>query len=152
ADEIYCALVSGACLVIHRDWAALSTVELAEFCSERMVTVLSLPTAHWQAMVSALSRAEWESARSVRLAVIGGEAALPEKMDQWRANAGSRIRLVNSYGPTETTIGVSCWSPSTEGTRMRACVPIGRPLPGSFIRVLDVHGQLSCAGITGEIS
>jgi amino acid adenylation domain-containing protein/non-ribosomal peptide synthase protein (TIGR01720 family) len=151
ADEIWCALVSGACLVIHRDAGALPAVDLARFCNERMITLLSLPTSYWHAMVSTLSREEWESAGSVRLTVIGGEGALSEKMERWSSVTNGRIRLVNSYGPTETTIGVCCWSPAPVNSGRPGCVPIGRPITGSLIRVLDIHGQLSGAGVVGEI-
>ncbi|HKV39263.1 MAG TPA: amino acid adenylation domain-containing protein, partial [Blastocatellia bacterium] len=151
ADEIFSTLTSGATLVVPADPAAMSTIGLVDFCRERMITVLSLPTAYWHAAVSSLSPKDWSRANSVRLAVIGGEAALPEKLDQWIKGEGARVPLVNAYGPTETTIGVTFWSPAGKKHGDSSRVLIGQPIAGSSIRILDIHGQPSAAGVIGEI-
>jgi non-ribosomal peptide synthetase component F len=40
----------------------------------------------------------------VRTVIIGGEAASPERVRQWRSFVDARVRLVNTYGPTEATV------------------------------------------------
>jgi amino acid adenylation domain-containing protein/non-ribosomal peptide synthase protein (TIGR01720 family) len=151
AEEIFVPLVSGASIVIHTDQATTSSTALIRECRERIITHLSLPTAYWHAIASDLTSAEWDSAPAVRLAVIGGENALTDRMDDWCAGAAHRIRLFNSYGPTETTIAATLWS-AREGEEVRGPrLPIGRPLSGSYAYTLDVHGHPVPVGLVGEI-
>jgi amino acid adenylation domain-containing protein/non-ribosomal peptide synthase protein (TIGR01720 family) len=151
AEEIFVPLVSGASTVIHTDQATTSPSALIQECRERMVTHLSLPTAYWHAIASDITAAEWDSAPAVRLAVIGGENALKDRMDDWTARTSNRIRLFNSYGPTETTVAATLWS-AREGEEVpRPRLPIGRPLSGSCVYPLDVHGHPAPVGLLGEI-
>ncbi len=39
-----------------------------------------------------------------RLFVVGGETMLPDALKLWRRTPMKSIRLLNAYGPTETTI------------------------------------------------
>ena len=66
-----------------------------------------------------------------------------------RALEQLNVRLVNIYGPTETTISVlfhDCRQSNTEHT-----VPIGRPVANTQIYILDKHQQMVPAGHMGEL-
>jgi acyl carrier protein len=61
---------------------------------------------------------------------------------------------MNGYGPTETTITATLYEPK-EGeqtqTGSSTCVPIGRPIPGVRVRVVDGHRGLAARGVGGEL-
>ncbi|NIF75792.1 amino acid adenylation domain-containing protein, partial [Burkholderia sp. Ap-962] len=80
----------------------------------------------------------------VRTLVLAGEALGERLARRW-----SRARrLVNAYGPTETTIWAS-WhvcAPDHEGLP-----PIGRPIDNTAIYILDAHGRPVPLGAIGEI-
>jgi acyl carrier protein len=62
---------------------------------------------------------------------------------------------MNGYGPTETTITATLYEPG-EGEKAvtgswSGCVPIGRPLEGVRVRVVDGHGGLALRGVAGEL-
>jgi len=60
------------------------------------------------------------------------------------------IELVNSYGPTESTIACTAFVlPS--GDAIPATVPIGRPVANTRLYVLDAHLQPVPIGATGEL-
>jgi acyl-coenzyme A synthetase/AMP-(fatty) acid ligase len=63
------------------------------------------------------------------------------------------IRLVNTYGPTEVTIAATIGDvrPAETLKDVSREVPIGRPIPGAQIFVLDGHLQPVPIGITGEL-
>src|SRR5207253_6525565 len=88
---------------------------------------------------------------SVRLVIIGGEKALPERVRAWKRVVGDAVRLVNSYGPTETTVAVTmCDVGDDESAAMRT-VLIGRPIANTTAHVLDQFLQPVPIGVAGEL-
>ncbi|AKJ02788.1 nonribosomal peptide synthetase MxcG [Archangium gephyra] len=85
--------------------------------------------------------------------IIGGEAALPERVARWRAAVGPEVLLLNTYGPTEATVvaTVATLSGGTGDAPTSEDVPIGCPLPGVCAVVLDSRGQLAAPGTEGEL-
>ena len=75
--------------------------------------------------------------------VVVGEACPSEVVDQW---APGRV-MINAYGPTETTMCVAISAPLTPG----AGVPIGAPVPGAALFVLDKWLRPVPAGVIGEL-
>ncbi len=90
--------------------------------------------------------------RSARWILCGAEA-MPDTL---RARfftrcdeTGLHPSLVNTYGPTETTINASAWTCDRQprGTT----VPIGRPIANVRLYVLDKHGHPVPVGVAGEL-
>ena len=134
-EEIFTTLAAGATLVI-RDESALESFEaFCGFLTAQRITVLDLPTAYWHELAHALHAGTARLPERVRTVIIGGEAALPERVAQWFAAVGTKVRLINTYGPTEATVVALAADLSEEDGRAGA-VPIGLPLPG----VLAVRG------------
>lgn len=147
-EEIFPCLALGATLVV-RDQAMLNT--LTTFwrrCAEWGITVLSLPTAFWHELARGLSNESGPIPGTLRLIVIGGEKALTDRLNVWRAHAGPSVQLINTYGPTETTVvATSCDITVADFGE----IPIGRPIPNVRIYLLDDHGQPVPRGVHGEI-
>jgi amino acid adenylation domain-containing protein len=149
AEEIWPALASGATLVLRPEEMAASIPHFLRELDRLDVTVLDLPTAFWHELVAGLDAEEIELPRGLRLVILGGEEALADRFALWRRRAGSAVRLVNTYGPTETTIvatrcDLSDLSPG-------GLVPIGRPIPGARAYVLDRFLALVPPGVRGEL-
>jgi acyl-coenzyme A synthetase/AMP-(fatty) acid ligase/acyl carrier protein len=62
-------------------------------------------------------------------------------------------RLLNAYGPTETTITATTHEVElpAAGAAAPATLPIGRPLPGRAAYVVDAAGELVPPGVPGEL-
>ncbi|MET9248902.1 amino acid adenylation domain-containing protein [Nonomuraea sp. NPDC003709] len=145
AEEIYPALAQGACLVLRTDRMLADPAGFLRACAAEAVTVLDLPTAFWHDLVGALEDGEAVLPETLRLVVIGGERALPDRVAAWRGRAGDRVRLVNTYGPTEATIV------ATSGELTGAAAPIGRPIANTRAYVLDEACRPVRAGVVGEL-
>ncbi|RKE16990.1 non-ribosomal peptide synthetase [Streptomyces sp. TLI_171] len=145
AEEIFPALAAGAVLVTARPGAALPD-QLAEPYAAG-VTVLDLPTPYWHHLVADLAETPWPD--GLRLLVLGADQVRPEAVAAWRARFGDRVRLVNSYGPTETAIIATTADLGAQDARRRP--PIGRPIGGTTIAVLDRHGGPVPPGSPGEL-
>src|SRR6185312_13028527 len=76
--------------------------------------------------------------------LVGGEACPAEVADRW---APGRL-MINAYGPTETTMWAAWSEPLTAGADV---VPIGAPVPGAALFVLDGWLRPVPAGMVGEL-
>ncbi|PYS22426.1 MAG: non-ribosomal peptide synthetase [Acidobacteria bacterium] len=151
AEEIYVSLTNGAALVLRTDDMISSPQDFAQFCEEERVSILDLPTAYWHELTGALADDNLKMPESARLVIIGGEKASADRFAAWHKSVGERIRLINTYGPTETTIACTMWDMnSREGNRSGA-VPIGRPVANTPVYVLDKTLRPVPIGVAGEL-
>jgi amino acid adenylation domain-containing protein len=129
------ALLSGAALVVippeHRLGDALT-----RFLAEQRVTHATLPPA-------VLATLPDGSIDPSTVLVVAGEACPPEVMARWAAD---RV-MVNSYGPTETTIDATSWRCDPAAAE----VAIGAPVVNTRVYVLDEFLTPVPPGVAGEL-
>ncbi|SDM69183.1 AMP-binding protein [Allokutzneria albata] len=140
-EEIFPVLCVGGTLVLRTEAMTESPQALLRACAERRITVLDLPTAYWHELAFAMPPLPG----SLRTVIIGGEAALPERVERWH-RAQPHARLINTYGPTEATV-VATAADLVDG----GGVPIGRPLSGVRAIVADADGKPLPVGVPGEL-
>ncbi|TKD11801.1 myxochelin non-ribosomal peptide synthetase MxcG [Polyangium fumosum] len=152
-EEIFGSLCLGATLVLRTEAMLQSVLRLLDACAEHAITVLDLPTAFWHEVACSLSTGAASLPPSVRIVIIGGEAALPEHVARFRRAVGPTVKLFNTYGPTEATVVATfatlCGGETTAGRDEE--VPIGTPLPGVRAAILDAEGRLVARGAVGEL-
>ncbi|MCG3148787.1 MAG: D-alanine--poly(phosphoribitol) ligase subunit 1 [Verrucomicrobiae bacterium] len=149
-EEILPTWAAGGALVLGGTELVGAWPHFFKQCRELGVTVLNLPTAYWQQMVAALAaEPTLKLPASVRLMIIGGEAAHAEVVAEWRRQ--TTVRLLNAYGPTETTVAATLADLTNwNGTGV---VPIGRPLANVTVKVVDEQlrevpeGELLIGGV-----
>ena len=135
-EEIWVPLMAGATLVPGRQGGNLVGEELADFLSERRVTVMACcPTL--------LATIE-QDLPLLRILLVGGEACPQNLVMRWYRRGRT---ILNSYGPTEATVTATL----TELTPDKP-VTIGVPLPTYSIAILDpVKDETVAPGELGEI-
>ncbi|GAA3026763.1 amino acid adenylation domain-containing protein [Streptosporangium longisporum] len=159
----YLCLMSGGAL--HLIPSRTAGPELAAYFRRNGLDYLKITPSHLAAL---LADATPEELLPRRLLILGGEAA-PRA---WAAGlaATGRCRVVNHYGPTEATVGVTTYpvvpgsvvpdgpdgvsSDAVAGGGTVAAgtvLPIGSPMPGALVRVLDDDLRPVPAGVPGEI-
>ena len=84
---------------------------------------------------------------SLRQVFIGGESANPLTVHEFRRML-PQARVTNTYGPTEASIGSVFHA---IGDADRTVIPLGRPLPNTFVLLLDDQQRPARAGAVGEI-
>jgi amino acid adenylation domain-containing protein len=146
-EELFAPLACGAAMVLRDDAMLASPDAFWRACRARRLTIASLPTAYWHELAAALERAPVEPPPALRVMIVGGERALPERVAAWRRAIGGAVRLLNSYGPTETTVAATLHQVEGDGDG----VPIGRPLANVRVRVLDGGLRPLPPGIPGEL-
>jgi amino acid adenylation domain-containing protein len=150
AEEIWPALAAGATLVL-RDAEMIASVPRFVFALDELgITLLNLPTAWWHDLADGLDGAPLP--KTLRRVVIGGEKARSPALSGWRRSMEGeegRIALVNTYGPTEATIVSTRWEIAKEAPA--AEIPIGRPIAGARVYVVDSRSQPVPPGVAGEL-
>ncbi len=143
--EVWGALLNGAALVVIPREVALAPRALAEEVRQRCVTLLHLTTTLFNEVV----REAPEVLRQVPCVIFGGEAASPERVRDALAAAGPELRLLQGYGPTESTTlaAVHRVGPLPAGR----LVPIGRPIANTRVWVLDRLLRPVPVGSPGEL-
>ncbi|MDC8975918.1 AMP-binding protein, partial [Mycobacterium marinum] len=76
--------------------------------------------------------------------IVAGEACPPDLAHHWASGRA----LINAYGPTETTIYATVSNPLHAGETV---VPIGTPVPGAALFVLDGWLRPVPPGVVGEL-
>lgn len=135
--EIWGALLHGGRLVVVPESVASSPDDLHELLISEKVSVLCQTP-------SAAGMLSPERLESTTL-IVAGEACPPELVDRW---ATSGRTMINAYGPTEATIYAAMSGPLTPGSGV---APIGSPVPGAALFVLDKWLRPAPEGVVGEL-
>lgn len=138
AWEIWPHLASGATVCLPVEAVRSSPELLQQWLLRERVTIAFVPTVHAMPMMAM----EWSATTALRVLLTGGDVlhrgpAVPLPFD-----------VVNNYGPTECTVVAtsavlkpgSCGKP-----------PIGCPIAGTSVYLLDERGEQVPEGCSGEI-
>jgi len=136
--EIWPVLAGGGTLVVVPAHEVTDPEVLLERLTAERVTVSFLPTP----VAEAVLRRPELSASPLEVLLTGGDRlrAVPP--------AGARVRLVNHYGPTEASVVATCGgvAPAADGPP-----PIGRPIDGVRVYVVDSMLRPIAPGVAGEL-
>ena len=149
-EEMYPTWAAGATLVLRSGDFSLAGSEFLSWARQQKLTVISVATAYWHELVHELSESGASLAESVRLVIVGGEKAQIPVLEAWQKVAGSRVRWINTYGPTETSVIATAYEPQASNP-LPSPLPIGRPISNTKIYILDSHLQPVPVGEAGEI-
>ncbi|MFI9387927.1 amino acid adenylation domain-containing protein [Kutzneria sp. NPDC052558] len=124
--------------------ARLETISSDELSGEALAAVLTERRITHAVLPAAVLRTLEPGFPDLRVVMSMGDVCLPETARRW----SGRHLLVNGYGPTETTIAATLHvcDPDEPGR-----VPIGKPLSGYRIVVVDEELRPVPAGVAGEI-
>ena len=145
---LFPSLLGGGCLHLVARETLADPAAMADLFTRSPVDVLKIVPSHLAALRAAGPPA---AVLPQRLLVFGGEAADARLVAAIRqARPGLAVR--NHYGPTEATVGVLTQpAERTAGGTRPGSLPLGRPLPGSRVHLLDAALHPVPLGVAGEI-
>ncbi|GIH98655.1 hypothetical protein Pta02_06640 [Planobispora takensis] len=136
ALELYLPLVTGGRVVIADAGAARDGELLARLVRESGVTHVQATPSGWRVLLTGdLPRVT---------ALTGGEPLPASLARELRPRVE---RLLNVYGPTETTIWSTAWEVPAEPGE----IVIGRPIANTTVHVVDACGAAVPLGVPGEL-
>ncbi|WP_079165710.1 non-ribosomal peptide synthetase [Streptomyces sp. NRRL S-31] len=141
--EIWGALLNGASLHVVDHETAVVPWRLGQALRDGGITLawVTAPLFH------RVAREHPAAFGSLTTLVTGGDVVSPGHVARVRA-ACPDLTVVNGYGPTENTTFTTTF-PVPDG--VRGPLPIGRPLPGTTVRICDERGRPVPAGTVGEL-
>ncbi|QXI31601.1 amino acid adenylation domain-containing protein [Pseudomonas vanderleydeniana] len=152
-EQLFPALCRGAGVVVRGNEVWDSTTFQREVLRSG-ITVADLSTAYWYLLAQDFCRLGLRDFGALRQVSATGEAMPAEGINLWKQAGLEHIRLLNTYGPTETTITASyleC-APYVRGELPRpVLMPIGRPLGARRMYILDAAFNPAVQGGNGEL-
>ncbi|WP_329298196.1 amino acid adenylation domain-containing protein [Streptomyces sp. NBC_00659] len=137
-EDFLRAFCFGATLVVPPPGPLVGDA-LGDYLEQRRISCADMPP-------SVLATLPARHFPALRVLSVGGEACPPALTARW---ADGR-RMLNLYGPTESTISATASEPLS-GTDPSASTPIGAPVRGTRAYVLDEHLRLAPRGVPGEL-
>ncbi|WRZ89701.1 amino acid adenylation domain-containing protein [Streptomyces sp. NBC_01007] len=137
-EDFLRAFCFGATLVVPAPGPLVGDA-LGDYLEQRRISCADMPP-------SVLATLPARHFPALRVLSVGGEACPPALTARW---ADGR-RMLNLYGPTESTISATASEPLS-GTDPSASTPIGAPVRGTRAYVLDERLRLAPRGVPGEL-
>ncbi|WP_329142224.1 non-ribosomal peptide synthetase [Streptomyces sp. NBC_01456] len=141
--EVWGALANGAAVVVCTTERP-SLEDLARHVERHGVTVAFFTTALFHQLAGRRSRIF----SLLRTVIVGGEALSAHHAGEV-LTAFPWLELVNGYGPTEATTFTTAHRVTTADCH--GAMPIGRPIAGATVHLLDDAGEPVAAGARGEL-
>ncbi|HEX9483459.1 MAG TPA: amino acid adenylation domain-containing protein, partial [Gemmatimonadaceae bacterium] len=152
--SLFPALLSGSTLHMLGKAVASEPAAFARYVSAHPLDILKITPNHLNALSAGKTGGELAAILPRRWLVLGGEALRPELVRTLLR--GAPCRILNHYGPTETSVGVLTFEATFESVEAAQAagaqtVPVGRPLANTAAFVVDAHGSEQPVGIPGEL-
>lgn len=141
-EEVFASLLNGAALAIPSEEDKADVHALIRFVEKHQVTMLS----GFPYLLAEMNHLP-SIPSSLRLLISGGDVLRGVYVDHLLKQA----EVYNTYGPSETTVCASYYRCNDGGVLEDGTYPIGHPVKGASIRILDAQGKELRAGETGEI-
>ncbi len=141
-EEVFASLLNGAALAIPSEKDKKDIRSLMLFVRKTRVTIIS----GFPYLLAEINRLP-QIPPSLRLLISGGDVLRASYVD----NLLDKTDVYNTYGPSETTVCASYYRCNDGAVLDDGTYPIGKPVVGSEIRILDRSGKELCDGKIGEI-
>lgn len=148
---LFVSLWTGGDLYLADEYERKDPAALASALTLHAVDVLKITPTHWRSVFAAFVK-HMGDVSPLRWLILGGERLQADLAAQ-TLESGITRRLVNHYGPTETTIGVTVHpiAPSMACVGSDAAVPIGQPFGQTVLRVRCADGSYRATDCEGEL-
>ncbi len=147
--DVYTSFKSGASLHIVPQSSSMFPIKIIEFIENNKLTLWnSVPSLlTFMAKSGILKRGRMPTLKNL---TFNGEVMPTQTVIDWMT-AYPHLRLVNQYGPTETTCASLFYEIKETPRDAIQPIPIGKPIPGTVVFAMTEEGKLASAGDTAEL-
>ena len=147
--DIFVPLCAGGtiCVPEHNE-IITDAKELVAWLDRAAISVIHCVPTLFRALLNEDLNAE--QFKALRYVLLAGEALLPADVGRWKAIFGERVKLINLYGTSETTMAKFIYEVQP-GDEKRWSIPVGKPMPGARTLIVDEEKRICPTGVIGEI-
>ena len=146
--DIFVPLCSGGTICVPHNEIVTDAKELVSWLDRESISLIHCVPTLFRAILNEELNADHFPA--LRYVLLAGEALLPSDVGRWREVFGNRVKLINLYGTSETTMAKFIYEVQP-GDEKRRSVPVGKPMPGARVLIVDEEGRACPPGVIGEI-
>ncbi|TAI53360.1 non-ribosomal peptide synthetase [Bacillus paralicheniformis] len=152
--QLFWWMIPGASMyLLPQGWEKDPALMTEAFTNEGVTTAHFIP-----AMANSfLDQVEMETeekrtslAKTLKHVFAGGEALAPQTAARF-ARSLPETAVIHGYGPTEATVDAAFYRYDHEKDRERMRLPIGKPVPGARLYILDSEKAVQPIGVAGEL-
>jgi amino acid adenylation domain-containing protein/non-ribosomal peptide synthase protein (TIGR01720 family) len=152
--EMYGALLYGGRAVVAKREVVQDVEVFLELLKRHHITVLNqTPAAFYNLIEAEGTYAQHKLDEHLRYVIFGGDRLEPTYLRPWIEHySPDKIKLINMYGITETTVHVTyCQLRQEDISGVAGKSPLGVPLPETCVYVCNEQMALQPIGIIGEL-
>lgn len=135
------------CAPANRD-VLLDVQTLVDWLDEKKIEVLHCVPSVFRALIN--RGLDAKAFTALKHVVMTGEPLYPSDVKRWMQVLGDRIKLLNIYGTTETTLSKFYYEVKPEDVH-RPSIPVGKPIKGAAVMIMDPAMRPCHEGAVGEI-
>ena len=147
--QMFSALFVGGKTIVYSPKIQLDPLSFFENLKSSQVTILEVVPSYLNTFLDSLEYAGFQRPKSsLQYLLVTGEEILPKLVNRWFKHFPD-VPMVNAYGPTEASDDIThhlITAPIDSGS-----VPIGKPIPNTFIYLLDGKKRVVPEGSVGDI-
>ena len=143
--QIFPALIHGAAVDIIAESHVTNSKQLAAYVSANKIDCLKITPSLLSGLLNVRDSG---NLLPEKLLILGGEKVSAELIKKIRS-IQPRLRILNHYGPTETTIGVL--THEIQEVKDNSIIPLGKPLKNNSVFIADKNNREVPDGMPGEI-
>ncbi|MDJ0835579.1 MAG: amino acid adenylation domain-containing protein [Acidobacteriota bacterium] len=146
--NVYAPMMCGGTCVLAANGPYDDQIMLRTIQSQAVVLMNCVPSMFYPVLALS-SKQNYEPLQSLRYVALGGEPTDLERLRPWFHAPSCQVTYVNIYGPTEATDTVLAWKAVNQ--KETTDNPIGRPVAGAHITILDGNLQPLPPGVGGNL-
>ena len=140
---LYGALLSGGTLHLFTKDTLRNVPLMQDYFKKESIDCIKIVPSYWKAL-----EMDHKPLLPKKLIVFGGEE-LSVKMVEKIKSVNENLKIVNHYGPTETTIGKLLHE--VDHQTKYTTIPIGQPFSDTEAYIVDKDLNLCPVGVAGEV-
>ncbi len=122
-----------------------------ELISRHAITLLNCTPSAFYPLIETPVASTWHGLSSLRHVVLGGEPISAARLRPWLQSAGCHAQVANTYGPTECSDICGCHRFDRATLDAYPFIPLGRPIDGVQLAIVDEHLAPCPPGTPGEL-
>ncbi|MCK4257847.1 MAG: amino acid adenylation domain-containing protein [Halanaerobiales bacterium] len=141
--EIWGALLNGARLYLIEKNELLSAKRFEDKLKQNQITKILMTSG----LLNQFVDQNIEIFSDLKTLFVGGDVLSPKHINKLR-NANKELKVINAYGPTESTVIATCLEIDKDYEKN---IPIGKPISNTQIYIMDKYNNVQQIGEPGEL-